>query len=83
MRHFQAIFIVLILINSAVLTLSEQSRILDGHRVKIEQAPYTVHVTFKTGENHAGFCGGSIINENYILTAGHCELFQLKNLFLC
>lgn len=50
-------------------------RILNGYPIEIEQAPYIVHMRFqKDRPHHYGFCGGSIINSRYILTAGHCKI---------
>jgi secreted trypsin-like serine protease len=48
------------------------SRILNGYPIDVEQAPYIAHVVIEG----LGSCTGSIVSENYILTAGHCELIE-------
>lgn len=72
MRLFQGIFVV-VLAQLVEYTLSDSSRILNGYKIDIEQAPYIVHIRFREGEHHYGFCGGSIVNERFIMSAGHCE----------
>ncbi|CAG9562913.1 unnamed protein product [Danaus chrysippus] len=44
-------------------------RIVGGEEANIEDYPYQVSYTF----NNSYFCGGFIVSENYILTAGHCS----------
>lgn len=77
MNIFRGIFVVLLFVASV---FSDSSRILNGYPLEIEQAPYIVHIQFITkvenGRTHYGLCGGSIINEKYILTAGHCEILS-------
>lgn len=50
--------------------LSEFSddRIVGGHEASIEDHPYQVSFVV----NNSYFCGGFIVSENYVLTAGHC-----------
>lgn len=43
-------------------------RIVGGHSMNISEVPW--QVSLQLFGSH--FCGGSIINENWILTAGHC-----------
>ncbi|XP_076179604.1 chymotrypsin-2 [Ptiloglossa arizonensis] len=45
-------------------------RIVNGETVKLGEIPYQVSLQTKGSEYH--FCGGSVLNENYILTAAHC-----------
>lgn len=54
--------------------LSPQARaaIVGGSRISIEQAPWQVVVIAVISETEALLCGGSILNETEILTAGHC-----------
>ncbi|XP_034195538.2 transmembrane protease serine 9 [Osmia lignaria lignaria] len=50
-------------------------RIIGGENTTIDKYPYQVSI--QVGGKHA--CGGSIISENFVLTAAHCvynELFQ-------
>jgi hypothetical protein len=44
------------------------SRIVGGRETTIEEHPHQVSFIV----NNSYFCGGFIISENYILTAGHC-----------
>lgn len=45
-----------------------QRRIIGGHPVKIESAPYQVALL----DNNGHRCGGSLISESFVLTAAHC-----------
>uniref|UniRef100_A0A1B0AT61 Lectizyme n=1 Tax=Glossina palpalis gambiensis TaxID=67801 RepID=A0A1B0AT61_9MUSC len=47
-------------------------RIINGHEAEKGEAPFIV--SLKAGKGH--FCGGSIIAENWVLTAGHCLIFD-------
>ena len=46
---------------------------MGGEEVSIEDYPY--QVSLQISRRH--ICGGSILNENYILTAGHCVRIML------
>lgn len=43
-------------------------RIVGGHNASIEEFPYQVSFIV----NQSYFCGGFIVSESYIVTAGHC-----------
>lgn len=47
-----------------------QNRIVGGHSAVEKQFPYQVSLRYKNDDSH--FCGGSIINSHYILSAAHC-----------
>jgi hypothetical protein len=49
-----------------------RAAIVGGSRVSIEQAPWQVAVIAFLSETEALLCGGSILNETEVLTAGHC-----------
>ncbi|XP_075972383.1 trypsin-3-like [Anticarsia gemmatalis] len=46
----------------------DSDRIVGGYNASIEDHPYQVSFIV----NQSYFCGGFIVSENYILTAGHC-----------
>lgn len=48
-----------------------QGKIVGGESIDITDAPYQVSL-FSAG---TFLCGGSIISENYIITAGHCAVY--------
>ncbi|XP_047999727.1 chymotrypsin-2-like [Leguminivora glycinivorella] len=47
-------------------------RINGGRNISIEDASFMVAMVILTTDNKITFCGGSIIHEKFILTAGHC-----------
>ncbi|XP_046419489.1 trypsin-1-like [Neodiprion fabricii] len=53
--------------------LSLASRIVGGENATIEQVPYQVSIEV----NGTSICGGSIIAENWILTAAHCMVYDI------
>lgn len=50
-------------------TFSNRTRIVGGDIISLSEAPYQVSLQFQ-GKH---ICGGSIISENFVLTAAHCE----------
>ncbi|XP_063700070.1 trypsin-1-like [Culicoides brevitarsis] len=44
-------------------------RVVGGEDAAPHEFPYQISIRSEKGTHH---CGGSILNENYILTAGHC-----------
>lgn len=57
-------------ISSSAKTWRLQNRIVGGSSAVKMQFPYQVSLRFKITDKH--FCGGSIINSQYVLSAGHC-----------
>lgn len=67
-----------ILLLTAVLSSPAYShpKIIGGHRIPIEKAPYQVAILVTRTST---FCGGSVIADNFILTAGHCVYDEYSN----
>lgn len=53
-------------------SLQQNGRIVGGSSAVEKQFPYQVSLRKKFNDTH--FCGGVIINENYVLSAAHCFL---------
>ncbi|XP_053669190.1 CLIP domain-containing serine protease B4-like [Anopheles marshallii] len=48
-------------------------RVFGGHDTKINEFPWTALIQFQKPGGSFGFhCGGSLINERYVVTAAHC-----------
>ncbi|XP_053669193.1 CLIP domain-containing serine protease B4-like [Anopheles marshallii] len=48
-------------------------RVLGGQPTQIDEFPWTALIEFQKPDGSFGFgCGGSLINERYIVTAAHC-----------
>ncbi|XP_052890736.1 CLIP domain-containing serine protease B4-like [Anopheles moucheti] len=48
-------------------------RILGGQLTEIDEFPWTALIQFQKPDGSFGFhCGGSLINERYVVTAAHC-----------
>lgn len=63
-------FITLLFAYGSARRLEASSRIIDGIEAKKGQFPHQVSV--KLSLTHRHICGGSIISDKFILTAGHC-----------
>ncbi|XP_066591615.1 ovochymase-1-like [Prorops nasuta] len=55
-------------------------RIVNGQDAKEGEFPYQVSLQYKAGRFH--YCGGSILNEYYVLTAAHCIMGKNPNSFV-
>lgn len=51
-------------------------RIVGGTDVEIEEVPHQVLLQ----AFGFGFCGGSIIHQNWVVTAGHCAIYSSKQI---
>uniref|UniRef100_T1GQY2 trypsin n=1 Tax=Megaselia scalaris TaxID=36166 RepID=T1GQY2_MEGSC len=49
-----------------------EERIIGGQRAELGQFPHQVFIYFVNPKNETFICGGSIIDEEWILTAAHC-----------
>ncbi|XP_034195404.2 chymotrypsin-2-like [Osmia lignaria lignaria] len=63
-----SIFTLLSLSNAGLLRFDP--RIVNGEDAKEGEIPYQVSLQNKDSSFH--FCGGSVLNENYVITAAHC-----------
>lgn len=73
-------FFFVIVIISKVHTSSSSLGIVGGHDTDIAAHPW--QVSLQVGEKH--FCGGSLLNNEWVLTAAHCitEAKTIENLFV-
>lgn len=54
-----------------------QSRIFGGDAAELKQFPY--QVSLHKREDQKYFCCGTILNERFIISAGHCFVSQLRS----
>uniref|UniRef100_A0AAG5CTF4 CLIP domain-containing serine protease n=1 Tax=Anopheles atroparvus TaxID=41427 RepID=A0AAG5CTF4_ANOAO len=53
--------------------IQNTDRVFGGQPTQLEEFPWTALIEYqKAGEQNGFHCGGSLINERYILTAAHC-----------
>lgn len=78
MDYFKALLLLLSLLGIAYGDLS--SRIIGGHEAVPHSAPFMVSIaTMRTPpEINQHFCGGSILNVRWVLSAAHCLHMQLR-----
>ncbi|XP_076618999.1 trypsin-1-like [Colletes latitarsis] len=60
----------LLAVSNAAVPYNFDPRIINGEAVKTGDIPYQVSLQSKGSNRH--FCGGSVLNANYVLTAAHC-----------
>ncbi|KAI4474126.1 hypothetical protein M0802_015770 [Mischocyttarus mexicanus] len=53
------------------------SKIVNGQDAKPGEIPYQVSLQVKLSAFH--FCGGSVLNENYVITAAHCVVTKVAS----
>ncbi|CAG5104654.1 Oidioi.mRNA.OKI2018_I69.chr1.g1425.t1.cds [Oikopleura dioica] len=56
--------------------LETSGRIVGGIEADHTRWPWYVRLNFFAGDHFAGYCGGSIVRENWVLTAAHCCLLR-------
>lgn len=67
------VFVVIVFLLSYTQAFSSfDARIVGGKKAFLGQFPYQVAVYLLEADNKTFICGGSIIDNNWILTAGHC-----------
>ncbi|CAG0911013.1 unnamed protein product, partial [Cyprideis torosa] len=52
----------------------ELTRIVGGEEANLSEYPFAVSIQLKVDDQWHHFCGGVILNEVFVLTAGHCYL---------
>lgn len=65
----------IVFVSCVIIVLSDskmQPFIVGGHRAKIVDFPYSVHLGIQEDKVGTWMCGGSIINQYLTLTAAHC-----------
>uniref|UniRef100_A0A1L8DQM8 Putative trypsin-like serine protease n=1 Tax=Nyssomyia neivai TaxID=330878 RepID=A0A1L8DQM8_9DIPT len=65
-------FIFVTLILSCAIVASAKPRIIGGLPTKPHEFPYMISLQWLDNPDQKHFCGGAILNENWIITAGHC-----------
>ncbi|XP_062699765.1 collagenase [Aedes albopictus] len=65
------VVVVLGVVSTARSAPSEDGRIINGKDAELGQFPYQALLKIETPRGRA-LCGGSVVNEEWILTAGHC-----------
>ncbi|XP_076627633.1 trypsin-like [Colletes latitarsis] len=68
----------LLAVSDAANTFTFIPRIIDGESVKLGEIPYQVSIQTNGSQYH--FCGGSLLNTQYILTAAHCACDTVNSL---
>ncbi|XP_043262964.1 trypsin-1-like [Colletes gigas] len=67
----------LLAVSNAAVPYNFDPRIINGEAVKTGDIPYQASLQLKASNRH--FCGGSVLNANYVLTAAHCVVRQAPN----
>ncbi|XP_037294219.1 serine protease grass-like [Manduca sexta] len=60
----------------------ESDRIIGGNRTRLFEMPWMVLLSYQSGRRTRLDCGGTLINEWYVLTAAHCVTSLRSNLIL-
>jgi len=71
-----SIFALLACVFASTIPNNLDGRIVNGNATTIEAHPYQVSLQSLSGSH---FCGGSIVNENTIVTAAHCTVGKLPS----
>lgn len=68
LKIYFLIFNIVADINCGLLQTARTGRVVGGHDANPGEYPWLVSITRRGGH----FCGGSVINNKFVLTAGHC-----------
>ena len=52
--------------------VSRERRVVGGARARLQDLPWTALVVYKTGTGRTRRCGGTLINDRYVLTSAAC-----------
>ena len=79
-NHLQKIVLLFSLFISMTFAIQAQERIVGGVEADLHEYPWQVALVSSNGD---GYCGGSIISDQWILTAAHClEGEEAGNVFV-
>ncbi|CAG0903784.1 unnamed protein product [Cyprideis torosa] len=56
----------------------ELTRIVGGEEANLSEYPFAVSIQLKVDDQWHHTCGGVILNERFVLTAGHCNSLDMK-----
>ncbi|XP_072400305.1 trypsin-7-like [Diabrotica undecimpunctata] len=73
LKYNIALMVCVLLIKTNSIWADNDLRIVGGRKAKIEDHPWIVSLLY-TNKQHA--CGGSLINDDTVVTAAHCFMFQ-------
>lgn len=68
-KYFLLICLISLYLTGAKIPVRRHGRIVGGDQVDIKQYPYQIALEYNGGWQ---ICGGSIVGERAIVTAGHC-----------